>query len=251
MNLAVNARDAMPGGGTLRSRPPTSVRAGAAPGRPARRLRRAHRRATPGAGWTRRPARHIFEPFFTTKEPGKGHRPRPLHGLRHRAAERRPDRGRERARARLHLPDPAPPARTARAPRPRRGARRRLRRGRRRDRPRRRGRARRPRARLRDARGAGYRILRRGERRGGAGPRGAPPGHDRPAPDRRRDARPLRPRPGGALRRRRPHARVLYMSGYAGDDLVRRGVAQESPHVLTKPFSAEALCARVRESLEG
>ncbi len=49
----------------------------------------------------------------------------------------------------------------------------------------------------------------------------------------------------------RPHARVLYMSGYAGDDLVRRGVAQESPHVLTKPFSAEALCARVRESLEG
>ncbi len=49
----------------------------------------------------------------------------------------------------------------------------------------------------------------------------------------------------------RPHARVLYMSGYAGDDLVRRGVAQEGPHVLTKPFSAEALCARVRESLEG
>ena len=49
----------------------------------------------------------------------------------------------------------------------------------------------------------------------------------------------------------RPHARVLYMSGYAGDDLVRRGVAQESPHVLTKPFSAEALCSRVRESLEG
>ena len=49
----------------------------------------------------------------------------------------------------------------------------------------------------------------------------------------------------------RPHARVLYMSGYAGDDLVRRGVARESPHVLTKPFSAEALCSRVRESLEG
>jgi nitrogen-specific signal transduction histidine kinase len=49
----------------------------------------------------------------------------------------------------------------------------------------------------------------------------------------------------------RPHARVLYMSGYAGDDLVRRGVARESPHVLAKPFSAEALCARVRESLEG
>ena len=48
----------------------------------------------------------------------------------------------------------------------------------------------------------------------------------------------------------RPHARVLYMSGYAGDDLVRRGVAQESPHVLTKPFNAEALCSRVRESLE-
>jgi CheY-like chemotaxis protein len=49
----------------------------------------------------------------------------------------------------------------------------------------------------------------------------------------------------------RPHARVLYMSGYAGDDLTRRGLEQEGPHVLPKPFSAEALCARVRAALDG
>ena len=31
----------------------------------------------------------IFEPFFSTKEVGKGTGPRPLHGLRHRQADRR------------------------------------------------------------------------------------------------------------------------------------------------------------------
>ena len=49
----------------------------------------------------------------------------------------------------------------------------------------------------------------------------------------------------------RPDARVLYMSGYAGDDLARRGVGQEGPPVLVKPFRPEDLCARVRESLDG
>ena len=48
----------------------------------------------------------------------------------------------------------------------------------------------------------------------------------------------------------RPHARVLYMSGYAGDDLARRGVEEEGRQVLTKPFSADVLCSRVRESLD-
>jgi nitrogen-specific signal transduction histidine kinase len=48
----------------------------------------------------------------------------------------------------------------------------------------------------------------------------------------------------------RPQARVLFMSGYAGDDLARRGIGQEVQQVLTKPFGAETLCARVRQSLD-
>jgi CheY-like chemotaxis protein len=48
----------------------------------------------------------------------------------------------------------------------------------------------------------------------------------------------------------RPHVRVLYMSGYAGDDLTRRGIEEEGRPFLLKPFSADVLCARVRESLD-
>jgi signal transduction histidine kinase/CheY-like chemotaxis protein len=48
----------------------------------------------------------------------------------------------------------------------------------------------------------------------------------------------------------RPHARVLFMSGYAGDDLARRGVEDEASDVLPKPFTADALLRRVREALD-
>jgi signal transduction histidine kinase/CheY-like chemotaxis protein len=48
----------------------------------------------------------------------------------------------------------------------------------------------------------------------------------------------------------RPHARVLFMSGYAGDDLARRGVEDEASDVLPKPFTAEALLRRVRDALD-
>jgi two-component system cell cycle sensor histidine kinase/response regulator CckA len=45
----------------------------------------------------------------------------------------------------------------------------------------------------------------------------------------------------------RPGARVLYISGYAGDAL-----SQVGPHVevLQKPFTSDALLARVREMLD-
>ena len=75
MNLAVNARDAMPRGGTLtietrqrragRCDSTTAPRAG--PGRTS-----CWRSATPAAAWTPDVQAHIFEPFFTTKEQGKG-----------------------------------------------------------------------------------------------------------------------------------------------------------------------------------
>ena len=47
----------------------------------------------------------------------------------------------------------------------------------------------------------------------------------------------------------RPGVRVLFMSGYAGDDLARRGVADDAD-LIPKPFTAEVLVRRVREVLD-
>ncbi|MBA4063294.1 MAG: hypothetical protein C0501_06200 [Isosphaera sp.] len=63
MNLAVNARDAMPGGGTLTF---TTARVGD----PARAVRLAV--ADTGEGMSDAVKARVFEPFFTTKGPGKG-----------------------------------------------------------------------------------------------------------------------------------------------------------------------------------
>ena len=76
MNLAVNARDAMPDGGALDDRD-RDVHARRRRGRRPRRCRRA---ATSRLAVTRHRHRHgrrdavprVFEPFFTTKEAGKG-----------------------------------------------------------------------------------------------------------------------------------------------------------------------------------
>ncbi|MFC1836589.1 ATP-binding protein, partial [Thermodesulfobacteriota bacterium] len=75
MNLAVNARDAMPDGGTLRI--------GTRESAPDNEFRQAHPGVTPGtqvvlevsdsgSGMDDETVEHIFDPFFTTKEPGKG-----------------------------------------------------------------------------------------------------------------------------------------------------------------------------------
>jgi two-component system cell cycle sensor histidine kinase/response regulator CckA len=65
MNLAVNARDAMPAGGTLS----VDVRTGTTP-------ESAHTAVLEvrdtGTGMTPEVQAHVFEPFFTTKEPGRG-----------------------------------------------------------------------------------------------------------------------------------------------------------------------------------
>ena len=49
----------------------------------------------------------------------------------------------------------------------------------------------------------------------------------------------------------RPHARVLFMSGHAGEELARRGVADDATHFLPKPFTQDLLGRRVREALDG
>jgi two-component system, cell cycle sensor histidine kinase and response regulator CckA len=45
--------------------------------------------------------------------------------------------------------------------------------------------------------------------------------------------------------------RVLYMSGYTDDDILRRGLAQPGIALLQKPFTLEALARAVREILDG
>ncbi len=70
MNLAVNARDAMPGGGTL-TIATSSVTAPCGLGNASTRFVRLTISDT-GVGMTDEVKARIFEPFFTTKEPGKG-----------------------------------------------------------------------------------------------------------------------------------------------------------------------------------
>jgi PAS domain S-box-containing protein len=48
----------------------------------------------------------------------------------------------------------------------------------------------------------------------------------------------------------RPEMKVLYMSGYTSDVVLRHGPRERDAAVLEKPFSAERLLSRVRESLE-
>ena len=46
-----------------------------------------------------------------------------------------------------------------------------------------------------------------------------------------------------------PEGRVLYVSGYAGDAMVRRGLSVPEAQFLQKPFNADALVRKVAEVL--
>ncbi len=47
----------------------------------------------------------------------------------------------------------------------------------------------------------------------------------------------------------RPDTRVLYMSGYSDDAILRHGVRKAAAHFIQKPFSIDALTHKIRETL--
>jgi CheY-like chemotaxis protein len=52
------------------------------------------------------------------------------------------------------------------------------------------------------------------------------------------------------LRRARPEARVLFMSGYADETVLAHGAVDVNRAFLPKPFTPESLAAKVRETLD-
>jgi CheY-like chemotaxis protein len=53
-----------------------------------------------------------------------------------------------------------------------------------------------------------------------------------------------------AVRRRCPGVRVLYMSGYTDDAVIRHGVCRATDAFLQKPFTLPGLARKVRQVLE-
>ncbi|MGE5283421.1 MAG: PAS domain S-box protein [Actinomycetota bacterium] len=55
---------------------------------------------------------------------------------------------------------------------------------------------------------------------------------------------------GERIRRQRPDLRILYMSGYTDDAILRHGVREDGIPFLQKPFTPEGLARKVREVLD-
>ncbi len=192
----------------------------------------------------------IFEPFFTTKAPGKGTGLGLADRVRHRQAERRPHRGRERAGAGHqlpHLPAPGRPAEASplRAPLAAAAA----------------TRGHETILLVEDEEGVrriarialetrGYRVLEAADGRAAMAVAEGRVGEidllvtDVVMPG--MSGREL----ADVLRVRQPGLKVLFMSGYVEDALVRHGIVEAEEAFLHKPFSLVELAAKVREVLD-
>ena len=53
------------------------------------------------------------------------------------------------------------------------------------------------------------------------------------------------------LQDRHPDLKVLFISGYTDDEVLRRGISGRDAPLVRKPFSAEELVRRVRALLDG
>ncbi|MBO0698677.1 MAG: PAS domain S-box protein [Zavarzinella sp.] len=53
------------------------------------------------------------------------------------------------------------------------------------------------------------------------------------------------------LRERQPGLRVLFMSGYTTDEVLRQGIQEEEEHFIQKPFTPDSLARKVRDVLVG
>jgi len=252
LNLAVNARDAMPGGGRLlietSQATVTEEEAQAAPGRRAGSWVRLAVRDS-GSGIPAEVREHLFEPFFTTKEQGKGTGLglATVHGIvaqagGHIHVESEPGRGtcfqvclpRSTGTAAVAEPRPAPGGLTGHErvllveddPTVRTIA-------------------------LRSLTGAGYQVLTAGD--GGQALEVA-----------RRLEGPLdllvtdviMPGPRSSdvareLQRLQPSLKVLFMSGYTDEARGMHGVLGAGIRFIQKPFAADALCLKVREAIDG
>lgn len=54
-----------------------------------------------------------------------------------------------------------------------------------------------------------------------------------------------------AVKRLRPDAKVVFVSGYAADLLSERGLVGPGVHFLAKPLRLELLLRKIREALAG
>jgi PAS domain S-box-containing protein len=251
LNLAVNARDAMPGGGRLTIETANvdidAEGAAAQVGSRAGRYVRLSVSDT-GAGMDAETRRHLFEPFFTTKPAGQGTGlglssvygivqqsdgwisvySEPGQGTQfHVYLPRLEDHG-EAAAAPRENPAPAFGTETILVTEDQDNVRKLV---------------------SRMLRGFGYHLLEaaNGEEALAVAAAHAGPIHllitDVVMPA--MSGREL----GAELKRRRPEIRVLYMSGYTGNAIARRGLLEEGVAFIQKPFTAESLAGKVRDTL--